>query len=374
VGNDGHFRVHEFAELAGVTIKTLHHYDRVGVLRPGRTAGGYRVYTSADLVRLEQILALKTIGLALKDIRALLDRDTLPLPALFRQQREVLEDKRQLLDRAILALTEAERAAASASASSTAILQEVIRIMSMQDVDVMRKYYSDEAWARWQHHYDDWPSSAWQTLYRNIAAAIGTDPAAPRAQALADRWQALTKADAVTPSVRTGMIKAWADREHWPSSLKRRIEEFDIERATRFVADALWVRWADEQDARRQRGGSGIPRVTDSRRALFDEWRAMLDGDPASEQAQALVERWQTLLDVESNGDEEIKTDLAAFVQSRHQWPDGMRRYIASLYAADEATWSRVTDFIERALAYRTSGETPSRRDESSSPRSGGAV
>ena len=84
MGHDSKYRVHEFAELAGVTVKTLHHYDRVGLLRPRRTSSGYRVYTHADLVRLEEILALKTIGFSLNDIRALLDRETLPWPAIFR--------------------------------------------------------------------------------------------------------------------------------------------------------------------------------------------------------------------------------------------------------------------------------------------------
>ena len=358
--NDGHYRVHGFAELAGVTVKTLHHYDRVGLLRPHRTTAGYRLYTSSDLVRLEQVLALRTIGFSLKEIRQLLDRAALPLPAIFRQQREVLEEKRRLLDRAIRALADAERAAAAESAPATAILQGVIRVMNMQDIDVMRKYYSGDAWARWQHYYDDWPSPAWQALYRDVSAAMGTDPAAPLAQALADRWQALTKEDSVTPAIRTGMIRAWADREHWPPSLKRRMEEFDVERATRFIADALWVRWADQQDATRQRGGPGVPSVTDSRRALFDEWRLILDRDPASDEAQSLLTRWQTLLAVETNGDEEIKADLTAFVQRRYSWPAGMRRYIASLYATDADTWLRVTDFIEQALACKTSGDRPS--------------
>jgi MerR family transcriptional regulator, thiopeptide resistance regulator len=371
VGNDARYRVHEFAELAGVTIKTLHYYDRVGLLRPRRTRSGYRVYTPADLVRLEQILALKTIGFSLKDIRALLDREALPLPAIFRQQRDVLEEKRRLLDRAIRALTDAEREAVSDGAPATVILQNVIRVMSMQDIEMMRKYYSDEAWAQWQHYYDDWPSPAWQDLYRDIIAAMGSDPAAPRAQALADRWQALSKHDAVTPAVRTGMIKAWADREHWPASLKRRLEEFDVERATRFIADALWVRWADQQDATRQRGEPGVPRVSDSRRALFDEWVSLLDGDPGSHQAQELLARWQALLDVESNGDETIKADYAGFVERRQSWPAGMRRYIASLYAIDADTWSAVADFIDQARACKTPGGTPSPPDASSSPQSG---
>ena len=231
--------------------------------------------------------------------------------------------------------------------------------MNMQDIDAMRKYYSDDAWAQWGRYYDDWPSPAWQALYRDIGTALGSDPAAPRAQALADRWQALTKADAVTPAVRTGMIKAWADREQWPASLKRRMEEFDVERATRFIADALWVRWADEQDARRQAAGPGIPRVTDSQRALFDEWTTALGSDPAGQQAQALLARWQALLDVQTNGNEAMKTDVVAAMRRRNAWPAGMRRYIASLYATDTDTWSRVNDFIEQALACKTSGDRP---------------
>ena len=139
VGSDGQYRVHEFAELAGVTVKTLHHYDRVGLLRPRRTPSGYRVYTRSDLVRLEQILALKTIGFSLNDIRGLLDRETLPLPVIFRQQRHVLEKKRRLLDRAIRALTDAERAAAADSTPATVILQHVISVMNMQDIESMRK-------------------------------------------------------------------------------------------------------------------------------------------------------------------------------------------------------------------------------------------
>lgn len=73
----------QFAGLAGITVKTLHHYDRLGLLRPRRASSGYRLYSQADLVRIEQILALKTIGFSLTDIRSLLDRDALPLPAIF---------------------------------------------------------------------------------------------------------------------------------------------------------------------------------------------------------------------------------------------------------------------------------------------------
>ena len=67
----------QFAELAGVTVRTLHHYDRLGLLRARRTEAGYRVYRESDLERLEQIVALKFVGLPLKRIKTLLDRDNL---------------------------------------------------------------------------------------------------------------------------------------------------------------------------------------------------------------------------------------------------------------------------------------------------------
>jgi DNA-binding transcriptional MerR regulator len=71
------FHAHEFAELAGVTVKALHHYDRLGLLKPTRTDAGYRMYADADLQRLEQILALKFLGFSLKQVRAILERTSL---------------------------------------------------------------------------------------------------------------------------------------------------------------------------------------------------------------------------------------------------------------------------------------------------------
>jgi len=64
------YQVHEFAQLSGVTVRALHHYDREGLLKPAaRSAAGYRLYTDRDLVRLEQIVVLKFLGLSLREIR-----------------------------------------------------------------------------------------------------------------------------------------------------------------------------------------------------------------------------------------------------------------------------------------------------------------
>src|SRR5215467_4364439 len=101
-------RVQEFAALAGVTVRALHHYDRLGLLKPRRNGAGYRLYATRDLERLEQIVALQFLGIPLKQIKAMLEKDPRGLPAALRMQRSVLEAKRRMLDLAIGAIRDAE--------------------------------------------------------------------------------------------------------------------------------------------------------------------------------------------------------------------------------------------------------------------------
>ena len=67
------FSVGQVAQLSGVTVRTLHHYDETGLLSPTeRTSAGYRVYTSTDLVRLRRILFYRELGFPLGEIAAIL--------------------------------------------------------------------------------------------------------------------------------------------------------------------------------------------------------------------------------------------------------------------------------------------------------------
>lgn len=67
------YSVSELARLAGVSVRTLHHYDETGLLCPsGRSAGGYRIYGDRELIQLQQILMYRELGLKLADIKALM--------------------------------------------------------------------------------------------------------------------------------------------------------------------------------------------------------------------------------------------------------------------------------------------------------------
>src|SRR6185295_10972626 len=106
------FRIQEFAKLAGVTVRALHHYDRVGLLTPtARSGAGYRLYRKSDLARLEQILVLKYLGLPLTRIAGVL-RGEVSLSDALRNLNDVLRNRRRHLSLTMETLGDVEQAAA----------------------------------------------------------------------------------------------------------------------------------------------------------------------------------------------------------------------------------------------------------------------
>ena len=96
--------VGEVSPLTGVTVRTLHHYDQVGLLAPaGRSSSGYRLYDKADLERLRRILGYRELGFGLDEIAELLTEDA-DLPAQLRRQRGLIEQRIERLRRIAAAL------------------------------------------------------------------------------------------------------------------------------------------------------------------------------------------------------------------------------------------------------------------------------
>ncbi|GIH96870.1 MerR family transcriptional regulator [Planobispora siamensis] len=85
------YSVGQVARLAGVTVRTLHHYDEIGLLSPGqRTASGYRRYTDADLERLQHVLFYRELGFPLEEIAVILDEPSSDTLTHLRRQHELL--------------------------------------------------------------------------------------------------------------------------------------------------------------------------------------------------------------------------------------------------------------------------------------------
>jgi DNA-binding transcriptional MerR regulator len=135
--------VGEVARLAGVTVRTLHHYDEIGLVRPSnRTDAGYRLYEAADLERLQQVLFYRELGFGLDEIGNLMAGPNFDRGAALREQRKLLE-------------AEAVRLGAMIRAVDAAIdAHERGITMNEQDLfevfgDFDPREYADEARQRW---------------------------------------------------------------------------------------------------------------------------------------------------------------------------------------------------------------------------------
>jgi DNA-binding transcriptional MerR regulator len=227
------YRASEFGGRAGVTVRTLHHYDRLGLLKPsGRTESGYRLYCERDFARLEQIVTLKFIGFPLKQIKDLLDGKAFDLPTTLRLQRRIIEEKRRHLDLAIQAIKNADGVLASRATRRKPdweVFRKIIEVINMQqNWDWVNKYYTEEQLAqlkkRWSPELQEKTQRDWATLIQEVEAAVaaGVDPASEHAQALAGRWQKLIEAFTGGDSgIAQNLKKVYADQGNWPSTFKK---------------------------------------------------------------------------------------------------------------------------------------------------------
>jgi len=195
-------RVGEVAAATGLTVRALHHYDEIGLLAPcARTEAGYRVYSDDDLRRLYRIVALRRLGLALADIRALLDGDDArtDVRTLIGAQLERLDAEaaartalRARLTRLLAAL---DGASGDGDGASPDLFLEAIEGMTM-----MERYYTPEQLEQLERRRAELGDDAirraeaeWAQLIAEAEElrSAGVEPTDPRVQPLAARWREL---------------------------------------------------------------------------------------------------------------------------------------------------------------------------------------
>ena len=194
-------KVGELARRTGLTIRTLHHYDEIGLLTPSlHTDSGHRLYSAGDVARLQQVLSLRQLGFSLEEIRDCLKRpDRSPLEVIrlhIARLREQIALQRGLCERLEGLAAHFERAG---EVSADEFLK-TIEVMNMID---RGKYYTPEQLEYLQQRREVIGDDAikqsqadWATLFDDLRTAMeqGIDPADPRAQAIEQRRQALVNA------------------------------------------------------------------------------------------------------------------------------------------------------------------------------------
>jgi DNA-binding transcriptional MerR regulator len=189
-------KVGELARRTGLTVRTLHHYDEIGLLKPSlHTGAGHRLYTAGDVARLQQVLSLRQLGFALEEVRDCLNRpDFSPLEVIglhLARLREQIALRRQLCERleVIAALL---GTAGEVSADEFLQTIEVMTMMEKLYTPEQMKQFA-EAGQRVGPEEIRAVEEAWTALLAEVRANRDLDPASPAAQALARRWEELTE-------------------------------------------------------------------------------------------------------------------------------------------------------------------------------------
>ncbi|HEY0158711.1 MAG TPA: MerR family transcriptional regulator [Thermoanaerobaculia bacterium] len=185
-------KIGDLAKRTGISIRTLHHYDEIGLLTPTRTAAGHREYGREEIVRLQQILSLRQSGFSLEEIGGLLDRRDFDVRAVIGLHLARLQE--QIRARQDLCARLEAIAAHYPTATAEEFIQ-AIEVMTMFD-----KYYTKEQLEtlekRRQMLGEERMAAApaeWSALMQDVRGHIraGTDPKDPRVQELARKWRAL---------------------------------------------------------------------------------------------------------------------------------------------------------------------------------------
>jgi DNA-binding transcriptional MerR regulator len=196
------WKVGELAERTSLSVRTLHHYDEIGLLSPsGRTEAGHRLYSAEDVLRLQQIRSLKALGFSLEEIRECLEGSSFSVERLIELHIWGLKEHirlRQELLRRLEVLRGRLR-------SVNEVSPEELAKMAMEVIEVserLEKYYTPE-----QREYLDRrrqqigegsiraAEAEWSELMEQVRAEMvaGTDPADERVQRLARRWMELVE-------------------------------------------------------------------------------------------------------------------------------------------------------------------------------------
>ena len=220
----------EAARTAGVSVRTLHHYDQIGLLSPNKMSeGGYRLYGPKELARLEQILFFRELEFSLEDIRSILTDPAYDEREAILKQIALMEKKRERLDALILRL---RRAAQGDKAPQFAAFER-------EEIDRMKNEYAKEVRERWGntaayaqsekkqagYSQSDYASmeAEMNALMAEFAAVRGANPADAQVQALVERWKACISkwCYECTDEILEGLGKMYVADERFAANIDR---------------------------------------------------------------------------------------------------------------------------------------------------------
>ncbi|MGE5397362.1 MAG: MerR family transcriptional regulator, partial [Chitinophagales bacterium] len=198
------YRIKEVAELAGISIRTLHHYDQIGLLRPEKVnPAGYRLYTDDDLDRLQQILFFKELDFKLRDIQNILDNPGYDRQHTLEAHKKMLIEKRNRLD-AIIATV--DQSLNSIRGGIDMKGKEMFKAFDMEKIHQHQQKYAEEVRQKYnketvdecekrtaKYSQNDWEKimTNWDEIYQRLADRMDEGPADPTVQQVIGEFRQL---------------------------------------------------------------------------------------------------------------------------------------------------------------------------------------
>ncbi|WP_101951352.1 MerR family transcriptional regulator [Mycobacterium sp. 3519A] len=191
------------AALTGVSVRTLHHYDRIGLAVPSvRTAAGYRGYTDADVERLHMVLVYRSVGMPLDEIRVLLDDPDADLVEHLRRQHALLLEQADRLQHTIKAVEELMDAHRQGIQLTAAEQIEIFGTTAFGDEyarEAEERWGETAAWKQSQQRVSQFSKNDWIAVKAEVDALLdalaqakraGVQPGSAQANDLAARHRA----------------------------------------------------------------------------------------------------------------------------------------------------------------------------------------
>lgn len=193
---DSLLTVKEAAVISGVSVRTLHHYHKLGLLVPAQvTEAGYRLYGQAELARLQQILLYKELGFSLEEIRPLLSADHIFLQDALEKQTRLLMLKRKRLDK-LIELTQNLLKGECMMDFAAFDTKEIDQQMEQYAQEVKERWGETLAYEESQRRMASYGKKEWDKIYagmggifRRFAACMEKGPDSPEAQAMVREWR-----------------------------------------------------------------------------------------------------------------------------------------------------------------------------------------
>lgn len=244
------------ADLVGVSVRTLHHWDAIGLVRPsGRSWSGYRLYDAEDVARIHRVLVYRELGLALAQIGEILDDPSVDPREHLQRQRTLLEERIRRLERTARAVDEMiERTDMTHENGIRLSAEEQARIFgadwdpAYQD-EARERWGGTEAWKQSAARTREWGPEQWQQVKDELetvesaladALARGIVPGSEEANALAERHRAtIARHYDCTRSMQVVLARMYTEDPRFAAHYDERAEGL-----------AAWLRAVIEENAR----------------------------------------------------------------------------------------------------------------------------